>query len=42
MRINRSPKAYVNLFNLILSCSYKGERFIRGYISKQLEHKKNY
>lgn len=42
MRINPSQSAYVNLVNLVLSCSYQGVRFIRGYISKQLEHKKNY
>lgn len=41
MSINRSQSVYVNLFNLVLSCSYQGVRFIRGYISKQLEHKKN-
>lgn len=42
MRINRSQSVYVNLFNLVLSCSYQGVHFICGYISKQLEHKKNY
>lgn len=42
MRINRSQSVYVNLVNLVLSCSYQSVRFIRGYTSKQLEHKKKY